>query len=108
MMLATDSGDDAAANRAAEVPTSGATTAGVPSPHSAMSRSRKAPIADGESRSAPRSDWPTPGRSTAHRRNLPASDDQIGANANTLSGHGLVSTMVESAGPSLSAMRTRT
>jgi hypothetical protein len=58
--------------------------------------------------SSRRSDAPNPGRSTAKRRACSASEAQIGANAYTLSGHGLVSRTAGSCALPLSAHRTRT
>src|SRR5207247_1126764 len=85
------SGRDAAAKSAAEVPMSGPTTCGRPRPHVSISRARKSPIASGDRRSSRRSEPPKPGRSTAKSRKRGVSSGQIGANAYTLSGHGLVS-----------------
>src|SRR5262245_28793873 len=73
-----------------------------------MSRARNPPIARGDSRFARRSDAPNPGRSIANRRACSASVVHIGANAYTLSGHGLVSSTVRSCPPPLSAYRIRT
>ena len=101
--LATRSGRAAAANSAAEVPMSGPTTCGRPRPHASISRARKPPIAEGERRSSRRSDPPKPGRSTAKSMKRGVSNDQIGANAYRLSGHGLVSRITCSAQPSLAA-----
>jgi hypothetical protein len=70
-----------------------------------MSRARNPPLARGENRSSRLSDAPKPGRSTAKRRACSASVVQIGANAYTLSGHGLVSRIVGSRGWPLSAYR---
>src|SRR6516225_224433 len=106
--LAIRSGCASAANRAAEVPTSGATMCGVPRSASVMSRARNSPIARGDSRSSRRSDAPKPGRSTANRRACPDSVSHIGANAYTLSGQGLVSRTTDSREPPLSAYRIRT
>ena len=106
--LTNRSGYAAAANRAAAVPTSGATRCALPRSASAMSRARNSPIARGDSRSSRRSDAPKPGRSTANRRACSESDAQIGANAYTLSGHGLVRTTVGLCGLPLSAYRIRT
>ena len=82
--------------------------AAVPSSTSAISWARKSPIARGDRRSSRRSDAPNPGRSMANRRACSASVAQIGANAYTLSGQGLVSRMVRSCEPPLSAYRIRT
>ena len=101
-------GREAAANRAAEVPMSGPTMCGLPSPHTSTSPARNSPIACGDRMSSRRSDPPNPGRSTAKRRACCASEDQIGAKAYTLSGHGLVSRIDCSAGPGLSAQRILT
>lgn len=106
--LTNRSGCAATANSAAAVPTSGATMCAVPRSASAMSRARNSPIARGDRRSSRRSDAPKPGRSTANRRACSASDAHIGANAYTLSGHGLVRTTVGFCVPPLSANRIRT
>src|SRR5262245_34527841 len=103
--LAIRSGCAAAANKAADVPTSGATMCGLPRSASAMSWVRKAPIARGDRRFSRRSDAPNPGRSTANRRACSASVAQIGANAYKLSGQGLVSSTAGSCAPPLSAYR---
>src|SRR5580658_3419749 len=106
--LASRSGWVAAANRAAEVPTSGATRCARPRSASVMSWARNSPIARGDSRSSRRSDAPNPGRSTANRRACSDSVAHIGANAYTLSGHGLVRTTVGFCELPLSAYRIRT
>src|SRR5262245_24678957 len=103
--LAIRSGCAAAANRAAEVPTSGATMCGLPRSASAMSWARNSPIARGDRRFSRRSDAPNPGRSTANRRACSASVAQIGANAYRLSGQGLVSSIAGSCAPPLAAYR---
>ena len=93
--------------QAAAVPTSGATTCGVPTSASAMSWDRNSPIARGARKFSLRSDAPEPGRSTAKGRACPDSGARMGANAYTLSGHGLVNRTVGSCEPPLSAYRTR-
>jgi hypothetical protein len=74
----------------------------------ALSPARNSPIARGDRRSSRRSDAPKPGKSTANKRACSASDAHIGANAYTLSGHGLVRTTVGFCMPPLSANRIRT
>ena len=66
--LAIRSGCAAAANSAADVPTSGATMCGRPRSASTMSWARNPPIARGDMRSSRRSEAPKPGRSIANRR----------------------------------------
>jgi len=101
-------GWSAAANRAAGVPTSGATMNGRPSPVSSTSRARNPPMARGASRSSRPSDPPNPGRSTAKSRACALRVSQMGVNAYRLSGHGLVSRIVGPAVPPPSAHLTHT
>src|SRR5262245_51066312 len=78
---------------------------GVPRSASAITRARNPPIARGDRRSVRRCDAPNPGRSTANKRARSASAPHIGANAYTLSGHGLVSSSVGPDDRPLSAYR---
>ena len=99
--LANRSGCAAAANRAAAVPTSGPDD--VRRVQAGLGDHLRQELAHRPRREADpsrASDAPKPGRSTANRRACSASVAQIGANAYRLSGHGLVSRIVCSDGPS--------